>query len=193
MDAEIKADLRQGGDGLVRIPWPPDVALLPAGCHGRTEVNRTGKQYGSDLASIHIEEVTYATRTAARTQARKLSDGVELALEGAIESLGNFATDGMGRIILRRLPKFGLTNAVGDVQGSALELAEAIAKARAAQKRKFFFDKLSDDVQSLVDEATYSHRPGTILAIPGGVAGAIRHTKSTGQLVGGSDHLQKRT
>ncbi|WP_444933683.1 polymorphic toxin-type HINT domain-containing protein [Microbulbifer sp. JTAC008] len=53
------------------------------------------------------------------------------------------------------------------------------------------FKKQFSAVDNLVAELMYSKRVNVNLKIPGGVAGAIRHTKRTGELVGDSDHIQK--
>ena len=52
------------------------------------------------------------------------------------------------------------------------------------------FQKHKAHLKSLVDVIEYRDRAG-INRIPGGLAGAIRHTRKTGELVGGSDHITK--
>ena len=46
-------------------------------------------------------------------------------------------------------------------------------------------------VQTLREASIEFNRVGRDLQIPGGLAGAIRYTRQTGNLVGGSDHIQK--
>ncbi|MBU2714348.1 RHS repeat domain-containing protein, partial [Zooshikella harenae] len=69
---------------------------------------------------------------------------------------------------------------------------QSVLKRKAAYKRaREAFKKQSAEVDRLIKELTYANRPNVNLKVPGGVAGAIRHTKKTGELVGGSDHIQK--
>jgi hypothetical protein len=53
------------------------------------------------------------------------------------------------------------------------------------------FNQHNDAINKVLNNLDYVNRKGVNLKIVGGTEGAIKHTRTTGQLVGGSDHVQK--
>lgn len=79
----------------------------------------------------------------------------------------------------------------GPAAGRAVDAASDVAKAAAQSSGRAaaVFAEHSATLEGLLAQTVA--RPGTTHAVPGGLAGAVRHTRETGELVGGSDHVVK--
>lgn len=69
--------------------------------------------------------------------------------------------------------------------------AKKEVKDEVAKQTSLHFNKHRDDLLKLHRELTYTNRANVTLEVPGGVAGAIRHSAKTGLPLKGSTHVRK--
>ncbi|WP_374422117.1 RHS repeat domain-containing protein [Chromobacterium sp.] len=70
-------------------------------------------------------------------------------------------------------------------------LGLAARKPQCPVRAKAIYAEKLAEIREATATHDYTNRPNANLTVPGGVSGAIEHTKRTGELVGGSDHVQK--